>query len=82
MRYQNGKELLPEELFLAVQKYAEGVCIYIPRQNAVRQTRCADQKRNDAICRRYDEGESVRSLAAEYFLSPQAVYRILSKKKK
>ncbi|MBE5780066.1 MAG: DNA-binding response regulator [Clostridiales bacterium] len=82
MRYQNGKELLPEALFLEVQKYAEGVCIYIPRQQALRQPRCADLLRNQEICRRYAEGESVRSLAEEFFLSPQAVYRILSKNRK
>lgn len=82
MRYRNGKDLLPEELYLAVREYAEGMCIYIPRRPAEKRPRCADEARNEEICRRYHAGESVRSLAEEYFLSTQAVYRILSKNRK
>lgn len=82
MRYRNGKDLLPEELYLAVQEYAEGLCLYIPKRQTERRPRSADAERNGEICRRYEAGESVRSLAEEFFLSTQAVYRILSKNKK
>lgn len=84
MRYQNGKDLLPQELLTLVQQYAEGKYLYIPRvqrQSPVRASR-TDHVRNAEICRRYHGGESVRSLAQEYFLSTQAVYRVLAKEKK
>ena len=84
MRYQNAINVLPPELLIQVQQYAEGTYLYIPRvrrQCPARADR-TDHERNEEICRRYHRGESVRSLAQEYFLSTQAVYRILAKEKK
>lgn len=85
MNYQNGKALLPEEVLRLVQQYAEGVYLYIPRKVPVsgsRGTRKADMQRNAEIVSKYHGGVSVRQLSAEYFLSPQGIYRIIAKQKK
>lgn len=81
MGYKNGKDVLPPELLEHVRRYAEGECIYIPRSGRVpaprRAERDALRARDGEICRRYRAGESVRQLAQEYYLSPQAIYKAL-----
>lgn len=78
MSYLNGKDALPAWLLEEVQRYVQGVCIYIPRKEKKSHRRNPLAERNMEICRRYAEGCSVRTLSEEYFLSPQAVYKILS----
>lgn len=34
MSYKNAMELLPSELLKEIQKYIDGVCIYIPRNES------------------------------------------------
>ena len=78
MGYKNGKDLLPPALLKAVQQYAEGECIYIPRTAAhPRKQRPETAQRNAEIRARRAAGSSVRQLAGEYYLSPQAIYKIL-----
>lgn len=78
MGYKNGKDLLPPALLKAVQQYAEGECIYIPRiSTRPRGQRSDTAQRNAAIRAKRKAGSSVRQLAQEYFLSPQAIYKIL-----
>lgn len=78
MGYKNGKDLLPPALLKAVQQYAEGECIYIPRISPRPRTQRSDTvQRNAAIRAKRKAGSSVKRLAEEYFLSPQAIYKIL-----
>ena len=86
MGYRNGKDLLPPALLKLVQQYAEGECLYIPRTHRNQQTSGQPTgrltQRNAEIRRRYAAGCSVRQLSAEYYLSPQAIYKILSGSRK
>jgi DNA-binding NarL/FixJ family response regulator len=88
MSYQNGKEVLPESLLAAIQKYIDGAYIYIPRKEANRQPWDADGQsrqitfaRNQEIFRKYAAGISVKEIAKTYFLSDKTVYGILTKMK-
>ena len=38
MTYLNGKDILPEELFIQVQEYCAGELIYIPKKDGTRQS--------------------------------------------
>ena len=81
MSYLNAEKILPPELLAQIRQYAEGVCIYIPRANEhrVRSRDTLLAGRNAEICRRYACGESVRSLAGKYYLSIQAIYKIIAR---
>ena len=86
MSYQNGKELLPEHLLIAIQEYVDGAYIYIPRKEANRQRWGDDGQyrrsilvRNQEILRKYVEGVSVKELVETYFLSDKTIYRIIAK---
>lgn len=81
MGYRNAKAVLPPQLLAWVQQYVEGECLYIPRRDCVARIR-TDQnlhERNTAIWQQYQDGCPVQDLAQRYFLSPQAIYKILSK---
>jgi len=78
MGYKNGKDLLPPALLKAVQQYAEGECIYIPRTAVRPRTRRPETaQRNAEIIAKRASGRTVRQLAEEYYLSTQAIYKIL-----
>lgn len=81
MGYRNAKAILPPQLLRTLQQYAEGECLYIPYQEAhTRPRACAAlAQRNEEIWQRYRSGVSVQQLAESYYLSPQAIYKILSK---
>lgn len=86
MGYKNSKEILPEELIAQIQKYVGGQNIYIPRKNKKSWGENTDTKqlleiRNKEIFLKYQTGDSVISLGAEYHLSVQAIYKILSEQK-
>lgn len=81
MGYRNAKAILPPHLLHALQQYAEGECLYIPcREVHIRPRACAAlAQRNEEIWQRYCNGVSVQQLSESYYLSPQAIYKILSK---
>jgi len=80
MGYRNAKDILPPDLLRQLQRYAEGQCLYIPRQQqASRQISSSLAARNLLIWQEYISGVSVQALAERFFLSPQAIYKILSK---
>jgi len=78
MSYLNGKDIFPQELLEQIQRYVQGANVYIPRSGKKIQKRDALKERNAEICRRYASGQPVRRLAEEYYLSTQAIYKILS----
>ena len=87
MSYIKAEEILPEELIRQIQKYADGVYIYIPREPGTRHTwgqktdyRAELKARNDRIRSDHAEGESAASLSRKYHLSEKSIRRILQKR--
>jgi hypothetical protein len=87
MKYENGCDILPEELLREVQKYAAGKLLYIPSGEEKRAWGEASgyrkelQRRNRMIRNKYAHGRTVSELADEYFLSLDSIKKILYSKK-
>ena len=83
MSYRNGRDVLPPEVLMLVQQYVQGESIYIPRKDvrAAAPKNAALHERNLRICRAYAGGQTVKQLSERYFLSTQAIYKILAGKK-
>lgn len=88
MGYKNGKNILPDELIVQIQKYVDGESIYIPRREENRRhwgentdTRSFIETRNAVIYQKYQAGSRVTQLAEEYHISTQGIYKILSRQK-
>ena len=87
MRYIRAEDVLPKELILQIQQYADGVTLYIPRKTENRRgwgsgtdyRRELDQ-RNAAIRAERTAGISVGHLAEKYHLSEKTIQRILRRK--
>ena len=84
MSYIKAEEILPEDLIRAIQEYADGVYIYIPRKPGTRHPwgqktdyRAELKLRNDRIRCDYASGESVVLLSRRYHLSEKSIRRIL-----
>ena len=86
MSYINANNILPIELINEIQKYVQGVNLYIPK--------IPERKRKDSIykhelCERnkeiydlFQSGNKVSELAELYYLSDKSIYRILGQMKK
>ena len=86
MSYIKAEEILPEELIREIQKYADGVYIYIPRKPGTRHAWGAEtgykaelKARNDRIRSDRAEGAGVAALSRKYHLSEKSIRRILQK---
>ena len=86
MSYIKAEEILPEELIRQIQKYVDGVYIYIPRKPGTRHAwgqetvyKAELKIRNDHIRNDYAAGESVPALSRKYHLSEKSIRRILQK---
>lgn len=86
MSYINANIVLPKELIKEIQKYADGINLYIPKvpepKRAYSSYKLEICKRNQEIYGKFLQGEKVSKLAAEYFLSEKSIYRILGEMKK
>jgi len=89
MRYKNAQDIFPEDILLAMQEFADGAYVYIPRKNENRKkwgdntrSKIATQERNDKIYARYKSGLKINELAMEYFLSEKSIQRIITSGKK
>ena len=87
MRYQKAEEVLPAELLAQVQKYADGVYLYIPRRADHRQswgnsTRYREElrQRDESIRYLHREGLSAAELAGRFHLSVKTIQRVLRQK--
>ena len=84
--YRNAAEILPASLLAALQRYAAGQQIYVPRTEERvgwgqrSGTRQALDQRNQEIRRRRAEGVSVDELMAEYHLGYDSIRKILQGK--
>lgn len=86
MSYINANIVLPEELIAEIQKYVDGINLYIPKMPGDKRS-CSGYKldiikRNQEIRGKFLQGEKVSELASEYFLSEKSIYRILGGIKK
>ncbi len=82
MSYIKAENVLPAELIEAIQQYVSGESIYIPcKEKKVwgsrTKTKHYYQTRNEEICKKHENGDSVKMLAAEYTLSEKSIQRIL-----
>lgn len=86
MSYINAKSVLPKEMIEEIQKYVNGVNLYIPKVPGAKSTCSSYQlelyRRNQEIYELFLQGEKVSKLAAEYYLSDKSIYRILGEMKK
>ncbi len=87
MKYKNIN-CLPQELIEEIQKYVQGVYIYVPIKIAAKKSwgensgyKKEIQKRNKNIKEKYKLGISIDTLADEYYLSIDTIKKILYKKK-
>lgn len=87
MRYQKAEDVLPAELLAQVQKYADGVYLYIPRRPDHRQswgnsTRYREElrQRNESIQYLHREGLDAEGLADRFHLTVKTIQRILRQK--
>ena len=87
MRYQKAEEVLPAELLAQVQKYADGVYLYIPRRADHRQswgnsTRYREElrQRDESIRYLHRAGLGAAELAERFHLSVKTIQRVLRQK--
>ena len=88
MRYQKAEDVLPAELLAEVQKYADGIYLYIPRRADHRQswgssTRYREElsQRNESIRYLSREGVTPAELARRFHLSEKSIRRVLQETK-
>ena len=84
MRYLKAEDVLPAELLVQIQRYADGVYLYIPRRADHRQnwgssTRYREelQQRNESIRLLHREGLGAQELAERFHLSVKTIQRVL-----
>ena len=84
MNYKKAKQVLPEELIIAIQEYIDGECIYIPRKTELKKywgentnIRHELDERNTHIYMEYQNGVNTNNLADKYCLSIKSIQRIV-----
>lgn len=86
MSYINAKSVLPKEMIEEIQKYVNGINLYIPKvpeaTNIFSSYKIELYRRNQEIYELFLQGEKVSKLAAKYYLSDKSIYRILGEMKK
>ena len=86
MSYINANDILPKELINEIQKYVQGVNLYIPMIFDKKKTDSEYKKelldRNMEIYEMFQSGNKVSELAKMYYLSDKSIYRILGQMKK
>lgn len=87
MNYKNAAEILPTHLLEEVQKYSEGMMIYVPKSSSRAgwglQTGLRKEldSRNLAIAKAFQNSISISELAKRYNLSEAAIKKIVYAKK-
>lgn len=86
MSYINANVILPKELVGEIQKYVQGVNLYIPKLSDKQEIN-SDYKdelyeRNMEIYELFQSGNRVSELAEMFYLSEKSIYRILEQMKK
>ncbi|WP_211748333.1 CD3324 family protein [Paenibacillus sp. Marseille-Q4541] len=88
MKYVRATTVLPDHLVEEIQKYVQGEAIYIPKPASKHEgwgMRSGGRKvldeRNERIRVAYQDGQTIRHLAEEYFLSVDSIKKIIYGKK-
>ena len=87
MKYENAKDIFPEDLLRQIQRYVSGKLIYIPSLEEKKSWGEASGyrrylvERNRAIRAAFANGESIDDLAETYALSPETIKRIVYSRK-
>ena len=87
MKYENAKDIFPEELLRQIQRYVSGKLIYIPSLEEKKSWGEASGyrrylvERNRAMRAAFANGESIDALSEAYALSPETVKRIVYSRK-
>ena len=87
MKYENARDILPEELLKEVMAYAAGKLLYIPTSGKRRVwgeisgARGTIRARNGEIRRAFTAGESAEELGKRYFLTPETIRKIVYEKR-
>lgn len=91
MSYINANMILPKELVNEIQKYVQGVNLYIPRISEKKKTEKNNMdspykyelyERNREIYQLFQSGSKVSELANMFFLSEKSIYRIIGQMKR
>ena len=86
MSYINANGILPTELINEIQKYVQGVNLYIPKIPVKEKIDSSYKhelyERNKEIYDLFLLGNNVSELAKRYYLSEKSIYRILGQMKK
>ncbi len=84
MIYKNARGTLPESLISEIQKYVDGVSVYIPAKKEARAewghrngTRRRYEQRNAEIRALAEKGISVKEISDRYYLSSDTVRKII-----
>jgi len=85
MKYRSAAELLPPQLLRELQKYAQGETLYIPRVKRKfwgegTGARALYSRRDASIRKKFSNGVELEKLSEEYFISEDAVKKIIYKK--
>jgi len=85
MKYRNATELLPPQLLLELQKYVQGETLYVPKVKRKSWGEGTGAKvffsrRDSEIRSRFSHGMKPEELSNEYFISEDAVKKIVYKK--
>lgn len=89
MKYIKADHIFPEELLREIQKYAQGVAVYIPNPEGVRKqwgessgSRNYLRSRNNQIREKFRSGASICQLSDEFYLSMDTIKKIVYKANK
>jgi Mor family transcriptional regulator len=84
VQYINAEVILPDNLVEEIQKYIQGGYLYIPCQPQVRKMYRGNnyiKNRNENIRNRHKNGDKIKDLAEEFYLSIDSIKKIVYKKK-
>lgn len=87
MKYENGRDIFPEQLLKQIQKYVSGKLVYIPLSKNKRswgETSGYKQylfERNLEIRNKFKAGAGIDQLSDEYYLSCETIKKIVYSKK-
>lgn len=87
MNYRKGADVLPARLLKEIQEYVEGSLVYIPKKS--RKAGWGDlsgarefiDKRNQWMISRFEQGDSIQTLAEQFHLGEDTVRKIVYGKK-
>ncbi|MFW7386161.1 CD3324 family protein [Vagococcus fluvialis] len=85
MEYKKAEEILPKELLKEIQNYIQGATLYIPKETYHEwgeKSGIKDKlhKRNQLIKEKFQQGNSIQSLANDFYLSEETIKKIVYKK--